>query len=151
MRKKKPFVWYYSGTGPNYVKCKAAFCDRSTKGLQGPHFSLRLYCKLGNKESVSCYSQTTPLPCVSKILFVPWFCCQMGSLSKVGWMFGVHLLLFTSNQNCFAIMKKIYSYSCFNRAIFSASFFKSVFALNINFWPMSHLDVEIILKVQCVS
>lgn len=87
-KKMKPFVWY-SSTGPNYVKCKAAFYDRSTKGLQGPHYTLRLSCKLGNKESVSCYSETTPLPSVPKNSLFPGFCCQRGSL-LTGWMFGVH-------------------------------------------------------------
>lgn len=57
-------MWYCSGIGPNYVNCNAAFSDRSTKGLQGSHYTLRFYCKPGNKEPVSCCSKTAPLPSV---------------------------------------------------------------------------------------
>lgn len=80
-------MWYHSGIGPNYVNCNAAFSDRSTKGLQGSHYTLRFYCKPGNKEPVSCCSKTTPLPSMFKKHFVPVLCCPLRSLSEIKWMF----------------------------------------------------------------
>lgn len=55
------------------------------KGLQGSHYTLRFYCKPGNKEPVSCCSKTAPLPSMFKKHFVPFLCCPLSSLSKIEW------------------------------------------------------------------
>lgn len=42
------------GLASNYVDCIAALSDRTTKGLQGFHYTLSFLCKPGNKPAVSC-------------------------------------------------------------------------------------------------
>lgn len=42
------------GLASNYVDCIAALSDRTTKGLQGFHYTLSFLCKPGNKPPVSC-------------------------------------------------------------------------------------------------